>query len=271
MTNNQSLPRKTLLGFAVVAPFLTVALLEKNVLVALAPLFVSHLLLLYATLVPNCTWWGPVVRSFHTSEREVWLTIDDGPCIAHTEKILDLLDQFEARATFFVIGSQAEAHPHLVTEILARGQALANHTFQHPSRGFWRFSARAIAREIDRCAETLRIRPDRPQLFFRSPAGLKNPFVHPILFARGLVLVGWTVRGFDTLLRDPAAVAERVARRIRPGAIIVLHEGHRVQRDPEFNLRCIELTLRRATQKNYRFVIPREEQLNFSGKRKGDY
>src|SRR3954469_13895312 len=115
--------RALLIGFAVVAPILslTLAVAGANILAALAPLFASHVLLLTATLVPNCAWWGPVMTQFQTSEREVWLTIDDGPCPAHTLAMLDVLKQFNARATFFVVGERAEKHPHLITEILTRG------------------------------------------------------------------------------------------------------------------------------------------------------
>src|SRR3954468_2498290 len=121
--------RALLIGFAFVAPIASIALAWSgaNLIVSLAPLFVSHLLLLYATLVPNCESWGPVVTHFKTDAREVWLTIDDGPTPAHTLAILDLLKRFDARATFFVVGERAEQRPHLITEILAQGHTLANH------------------------------------------------------------------------------------------------------------------------------------------------
>src|SRR3979409_1991591 len=134
--NNSRWTRRALLGFAFVAPFLALSLSQTNLLIALLPLFISHLLLLYATLVPNCQWWGPVIRSFQTTQPEVWITIDDGPSPDHTGKILDLLDRFGARATFFVGGKRAEEYPHLITEILSRGHAIANHTYTHPSGMF---------------------------------------------------------------------------------------------------------------------------------------
>lgn len=270
--DRRPISRTALLAFAIAAPLATIALLRGHPLLALTPLFASHLLLLYATLVPNCQWWGPVLRSFATADREAWLTIDDGPSIVHTEKMLNLLERFDARATFFVVGKNAENHPHLLTEILARGHAVANHTHSHPSRTFWCFGPRRSAAEIDRGAESLRSRPDRLAHFFRAPAGLKNPFLHPTLEARELALIGWTVRGLDTVLRTPAKVAARVARRLRPGAIILLHEGHRAKRDPEFNLRCLELVLQHGTEHDYRFVIPQPEQLRTraGGKRTGD-
>ncbi len=253
--------RRFLLAFAVIAPCLAFYLVRTNLFLALAPIFLSHILLLYATLVANCQWFGPVMRSFETTEPEVWLTIDDGPSPEHTIAMLDLLDRFQARATFFVIGHRAEKCPHLLTEILARGHEIANHTYSHPSATFWAAGPGRISAEIDLCAELLRAGPDRPAHYFRAPAGLKNVFVHPELKRRRLVLIGWTVRGLDTVQRDPAQVAGRIVRKTRPGAIVVLHEGQRVAKDPAFNPRCLELTLSGLLEKGYRCVIPRPEQL----------
>jgi peptidoglycan/xylan/chitin deacetylase (PgdA/CDA1 family) len=92
------------------------------------------------------------------------------------------------------------------------------------------------------------------------PAGLKNLFVHPELDRRGLSLIGWTVRGLDTIQREPALVSGRILRRTKAGAIILLHEGHRVAKDPEFHPRCLELTLQALIAQGYRCVIPRPEQ-----------
>jgi peptidoglycan/xylan/chitin deacetylase (PgdA/CDA1 family) len=260
--NNQSRwKRRALLGFAFAAPFLGLYLSRTNLALALAPIFLSHVLLLYATLVANCQWWGPVMRSFATVEPEVWITIDDGPSPAHTGAMLELLERFEARATFFVIGLRAEEYPHLITEILGRGHEIANHTYTHPSGLFWAASPARISAEIDLCDEWLRAGPDRPARLFRAPAGLKNLFVHAELARRGLSLIGWTVRGLDTVRRDPARVAEKILRNIKPGSIILLHEDHRTEKDPDFNPRCLELTLSGLAERGYRCVIPRSEQL----------
>lgn len=259
--DNARIFRVLLLGFAIAAPLASILLIRSHLLLALAPLFLSHLLALYATLVPNCQWWGKVVTHFQTTEREVWITIDDGPSPEHTNKMLDVLERFEARATFFVIGALAEKYPHLITEILARGHALANHTYNHPSRSFWCAGPQRIGREIDRASEVLRTTAERPALYFRAPAGLKNLFVHPALEKRRLALIGWTVRGLDTVKHDPVRVAERIEKGTAPGAIVLLHEGKHIAREEDFNPRCLELTLERLAARGYRFVIPRPEQL----------
>ena len=253
--------RTGLLVLAAIAPLVSIALLGQGVLVAILPLFVSHMLLLYPTLVANSQWLGPVFTRFASDDREVWITIDDGPSPAHTLQMLDILEQFQARATFFVIGRNAEQHPHLITEILTRGHSLANHTHTHPSRTFWCASARRIRREIDGCAEHLRSTRERPPKFFRAPAGMKNFFVHPALARRDLALIGWTVRGLDTVKQDAARVAERIEKKASPGAIILLHEGHHAERHPDFQPQCLELTLQRLAARGYKFVIPRPEQL----------
>jgi peptidoglycan-N-acetylglucosamine deacetylase len=263
--HNSRWKRHALLGFAFLAPLLALCLSGTHLVIALAPLFISHVLLLYATLAPNCQWWGPVIRSFQTTQPEVWLTLDDGPSPDHTPKMLDLLDRFDARATFFVIGKRAEEYPHLITEILSRGHGIANHTNTHPSGMFWAAGPARIAEEIDSCEEWLRTAPDRPARLFRAPAGLKNLFVHPELARRGLALIGWTVRGLDTVQREPALVAGRVLRGAKAGAIILLHEGHRVAKDPEFNPRCLELTLGGLAERGYRCVIPQPEQFRTRG------
>ena len=115
--------------------------------------------------------------------------------------------------------------------------------------------------EIELCAELLRTAPDRPARFFRAPAGLKNVFLHPELDRRRLALIGWTVRGLDTVRRHPARVAERIVRDLKPGAIVLLHEGQRTEKNPQFNPHCLELTLTGLAEKGYRCVIPRAEQL----------
>jgi peptidoglycan/xylan/chitin deacetylase (PgdA/CDA1 family) len=253
--------RKIILGFAVITPVWTIILLQFDWMTALAPLFVSHLFVLYPTLVPHSQWWGPVLRSFHTSGKEVWITIDDGPTPEHTERILDLLDRYHARATFFVIGLRAEKYPQLIRKILERGHEIANHTLTHPSRSFWCALESRVFAEIDGCDDAIGHEQSKSRAYFRAPAGLKNFFVHRVLQRRSMHLVGWTARGFDTGKRHPDRVAKRILKRVKPGAIVLLHEGHQLENDPDYNPTCLERTLHDLAELGYNFVIPRMRQL----------
>ena len=244
--------RRLILGFAIFAAFFFLGLVAFVPWLAISVLLLSHLLLLYPTLVANCQWWGRVITHFETPGREVWLTIDDGPDPVHTPKTLALLQEFEARATFFVIGNRAAQFPELIQAIRDAGHELANHTATHPSGSFWIFTPGRIAREIDQVGLTTSL--------FRTPAGLKNFWVHPALVRRRLELVGWTIRGLDTVSSDSEKVAARILGGVRPGAIILLHEGHRVVKDPDFHPRCLRATLRGLTNLGYRCVLPKPEQ-----------
>ena len=253
--------RISILTFAVIAVIWAIIFVQINWVVALVPLFISHLLILYPTLVPHSQWWGPVVRSFETSEKEVWLTIDDGPTPEHTSRILDLLDRYHATATFFVIGTRAKKHPELIEEIRKRGHQIANHTLTHPSGSFWCALRPRIFAEVDGCNDVIGRKESTSLAYFRTPAGLKNFFVHPILRRRSMHLIGWTARGFDTRKRQPNDVAARILKRVKPGAIVLLHEGHHVASDPDYNPTCIEQTLRGLTECGYGFAIPRLRDL----------
>jgi peptidoglycan/xylan/chitin deacetylase (PgdA/CDA1 family) len=253
--------RKCILAFAVIAPIWTIIVLQFDWVLALVPLFISHLLLLYPTLVPHSQWWGPVLRSFETSGKEVWITIDDGPTPEHTEQILDLLDRYQARATFFVIGMRAKKYPQLIEKILERGHHVSNHTLTHPSGSFWRALEPRVFAEIDGCANVIGRQQFKSRAYFRAPAGLKNFFVHRVLQRRSMHLIGWTARGFDTGKRPPDKVASRIIKRVRPGAIVLLHEGHQIGNDPAYNPACVDQTLRGLAELGYSFVIPRTIQL----------
>jgi peptidoglycan/xylan/chitin deacetylase (PgdA/CDA1 family) len=242
------LSRRFILGFALLAALFFLAGVAFHPWIALGVLFLSHLLILFPTLVANCQWWGPVLTHFATPRREVWLTIDDGPDPIHTPRLLEILQRFEARATFFVIGERAARFPAELERIRAAGHEIANHTASHPSGTFWCLPPLRIAQEIDQCGISSR--------YFRAPVGMKNFFVHPALKLRKMELVGWTVRGLDTVSRDAAAVATRILREVKPGAIILLHEGHRTATDPDFHPRCLELTLAALTKENYRCILP---------------
>ena len=195
---------------------------------ALGAVALDHALVTATGLWPRSTWLGPNLRRLpeaSAARGEVSLTIDDGPDPEVTPAVLDLLDAAGARATFFCIASRAEAQPKLCREIVRRGHSVQNHSHRH-SHTFSLLGMRGFAREITRAQDALaQITGQRPR-FFRAPAGLRNPFLAPVLHALQLELVSWTRRGFDTARRDPADVLTRLTRGLRAGDILLLHDGH---------------------------------------------
>lgn len=215
-------------------------------------LALSHLLVLYPTLRPNVQWLGPVITRFATERREVWLTLDDGPT-DDTKALLDLFDRYGVKATFFVKGTLASVER--IRPIVARGHSVANHSHTHPSGSFWCLLRGRIAQEIDDCNAALARATGAAPTWFRAPVGMKNPFVHPLLARRGMRLIGWTCRGFDAVLTDVESIVARMLPHVRPGAILVLHQGR------EHSLRAIEAVIKALQERGYAFVVPADQQL----------
>jgi peptidoglycan/xylan/chitin deacetylase (PgdA/CDA1 family) len=211
-------------------------------------------LLLYPTLRPNVQWLGPVVTRFATSGNELWLTIDDGPA-GDTTALLNLFDTLGVKATFFVKGVLAERHRSVVEELLRRGHTAGNHSHTHPSASFWCLLPGRVASEIDGCNRVLSAITGVSPRWFRAPVGMKNPAVHPALARRGMRLIGWSARAFDAVLSDPDDVMRRLLPKIKPGAILVLHQGR------EHSLRVIERVVRELQSRGFAFVIPDDGQL----------
>ncbi len=246
--------RALILGFACIAPVILIVLWPHSWLAAIGVLAFSHALVLWPTLRPNSQWLGPVITGFDSQSNEVWLTIDDGPT-DDTELLLDSLDERGVKATFFVKGLLAARRPDLIRSMLARGHAVANHSQTHPSGSFWCLLPAALTSQIDECSAALEsITGQRPSLF-RAPVGMKNPFVHPILARRGLTLIGWSVRGFDSFGDDVERVVRRIVPRTGAGAIVVMHQGR------AFSVSCISRVVDELHGRGYSFVVPAVERL----------
>jgi len=182
--------------------------------------------MMVGTLVPRCTLFGRMIKQLPPAGNQVLLTLDDGPHPVHTPAILDLLDQHNIKALFFLVGERAAQHPQLVRDIVARGHEIGNHTQTHPVATFWMLRPVRLWREIAGCQETLTtICPDHPPRFFRPPAGHHNIFTALLADALGLRMMLWSTRGFDGVVQDVPAITQRISRGLRTGAIVLIHEG----------------------------------------------
>jgi len=216
-------------------------------------LLASHAPFLWGTLRPGSALFGPVLRRLPTAGPVAWLTIDDGPS-DETAAILDLLDAHGAKATFFVVGDRAAARPDLVREIARRGHGLGNHSASHPQAWFWALPPRRMRAEIEGAQRTLQEITGHAPRWFRAVVGMANPFVAPVLRDEGLARVGWSARGYDAVLRDPAAIVARIERDLAPGAIVLLHEGAKHGR----NVETLALLLQRLDALGFRCVLPEQ-------------
>ena len=195
---------------------------------ALAAVALNHAVLAAAGLWPRSRLLGPnLVRlpAAAVARGEVAVTIDDGPDPNVTPRVLDILEAADARASFFCIGERAVRHPALVREIAARGHRVENHTYHHYHR-FPTFGPRRLFEEIAAAQDCLSDLAGRAPRFFRAVAGLRNPFLDPVLHRLDLHLATWTRRAFDTRRRDPDEAHAVLTRGLAPGDIFDLHDGN---------------------------------------------
>jgi len=194
----------------------------------LGALLLNHAVIMAAGLLPRSTLLGAnLVRlpAAAAQRQEVAITIDDGPDPEVTPQVLAILAAHGARASFFCIGERAAAHPQLCRAITAAGHTVENHGQRH-RKYYSLLGPRGWLREIGTAQAALEaITGQRPR-FFRALAGLRNPFLDPVLHRLDLRLASWTRRAYDTRIGDAAKVLARLTDDLSPGDILLLHDGH---------------------------------------------
>jgi len=191
----------------------------------------------YGAVYPRSQIFGPAIWCTN-SPRKLALTFDDGPNPAITPKLLDLLDRYKAKATFFLIGSFVRECPDLVKETTARGHAIGNHTELHPNL-LWR-NPTHVRVELRLCHNAIRDAIGAPPKWFRPPYGMRNPWVVPAARELGYRTVMWTLlpgdwreKPAEWLIPRLQPIAERAQRSAMSGSnpaagwgdVLCLHDG----------------------------------------------
>lgn len=156
-------------------------------------------------------------------KKQVALTFDDGPHPAYTPQILRILKQYDAKATFFVVGEQAQKYPALIRAEVAGGNNVGNHTFNHVS--LVKIPPSYVATEIKACGAVLGRITGRPPHLFRPPGGMYTPEVARISDALGYTMVLWTDDPGDYASPGADVILSRTLARVNNGSIILLHDG----------------------------------------------
>lgn len=173
--------------------------------------------------VPFSGFHCPVRYRGRTADKKVSLTFDDGPDAVATVKVLEVLSGLQAPAAFFVAGSHIPGNESLVRRMVDEGHLVGNHGWSH-SPWFDFFPARRMARELIRTQEVIRQVTGKTPLLFRPPYGVINPMVSRAVRMTGLNVVTWSIRSLDTVRKDPERILARITCRLKPGAVILLHD-----------------------------------------------
>ena len=203
---------------------------------------------------------GVYVRAFcreKTDRKVVYLTFDDGPHPPETERVLDVLRERGAKATFFLIGSKVSGNEAVLRRMLEEGHALGLHTYSHAGT-FPLLSFDKMLDDVNEGKRAVESVAGKKISLFRPPFGVTNPTISKVIRTLGLHTVGWDVRSFDTMFCKSSEhsckssehsckqsgysckqsehsckqsghdwyvpVVERIMKQVRPGSVILLHD-----------------------------------------------
>ena len=191
------------------------------------------------------------VYTAETKEKVAALTFDDGPHPVFTREILQELAQEHVHATFFMIGSRMEKYPDVVREVAMAGHAIGNHTYTHPY-DLGRDNEKQVAVELEKTEALIERMTGRRTNLFRPPRGRRESRVMAVSEKEGYHTVLWTVCADNRTAPTPAAMARRVMQHLRPGAIILIHDGYAAPRVRD--VVATSLIIRGLKERGYRLV-----------------
>ncbi|MGD1152855.1 MAG: polysaccharide deacetylase family protein [Syntrophales bacterium] len=244
-------------GFVAIA--LAFILVLFDVPFAVIPLYIFLFLCLVAPFFVSRGFFLPVLSRGHTGRSVVSLTFDDGPDTMTTRPLLQLLDRHAAKAAFFVIGEKAAKYGDLISEILAHGHDIGNHSYSHDPLLMLRCSEK-LYREIESTQVLLRRFGISPAAF-RPPVGITNPGLAHVLSQQNLYCVTFNCRAFDGGNRYLQGLSDKILRKVQPDDIILLHDVRpKSIKDAGYFLHEVDLILSGLEKRALR-VIPLAELL----------
>src|SRR6267143_4756646 len=208
----------------------------------------------YQSMAPTGQWYGRTFTGLPRGDKRLALTYDDGPNDPHTLRLLEVLARHGVHATFFLIGRYVQQRPDIVREIIKAGHVVANHTFTHPLLIFK--SAGEIHGELSDCRAALTDAIGEHSNLFRPPFGGRRPAVIRTARKLGLEPVMWNVTGYDWNAPAAALIEQKIAKQMRGGNVILLHDGghHQMGADRSQTVAATDHLIGRYRSEGYEFV-----------------
>lgn len=193
-------------------------------LVACASLLCGGVLLLMAVL-PSNSFYGETITSGQVAngKKLVALTFDDGPYPPHTQKLLAVLEDKQVPATFFVVGNNAKQFSEVVRLTVSKGHEIALHAGEH--KDSLKLSKAELVENISAGKKLLEELTGKPVKYLRPPHGFRDWAVMEAASDFGLKVVNWSVIPRDWTNPGAQVIADRVCKDVKPGAIVLLHDG----------------------------------------------
>ena len=221
----------------------------------------------YHGINPRSRFYGKVWSNGNRNCPRIALTFDDGPNEPYTSRVLDILEQYKIRATFFVIGRNAERHPDTCRRIVTAGNVIGNHSYHHHKSLCLR-RGKAVARDIELAHQAIYECTGFEPKLFRPPYGFRTPWLMRTAGSLGYMVVTWdNMTGDWKANKSGEEIGHTIVRRAKPGSVIVLHDGRdgRPSYDRSQMLEALPFLIQSLRDRGFDFVtIP--ELLELEGK-----
>lgn len=179
----------------------------------------------------------------------ICLTFDDGPDPIYTPKILDVLADYQAKATFFVLGKAAEQFPHLVERIVRAGHSIGNHTYSH--RHPWMISSEQARQEVIQANRVINTITGITPRWFRPPFGRLRAAMRMQAHTEQMTTVLWSRSIIDWGVFGTNVGITRRLDQIKSGDIVLMHDGRPGHNHPDVTYQCLPGFLRTLAEKNW--------------------
>jgi polysaccharide deacetylase family sporulation protein PdaB len=194
---------------------------------------------------------APAIKNVPTSQKVVALTFDDGPLVSSTPAILNVLKEKNVRATFFVVGERVKKFPALIQQEVAEGHEIGSHTYSHPR--LTKLSDNLISEELEKTDLLISELAPHPTLF-RPPGGKYNQKTIELVRSKGYNIILWSIDTQDWRSPPVGQVIKTVINNIKPGSIILLHDGKYPSPTPE----ALSFIIDDLKERGYQFVTVSE-------------
>ncbi|MDO9212405.1 MAG: polysaccharide deacetylase family protein [Methylococcales bacterium] len=213
----------------------------------LLPSLIYLACIIYGSSVIQANFFAPAYCSADTTEKIIALSFDDGPHPEYTPQVLALLAQYNATATFFVIGKDIHGNETLLKQMLAEGHSIGNHSYSHSF--FIDFkNVQGFKDELNQTSDLVFNIIGKRMTLFRPPYGVTTPNLAKAAKLLDYRIIGWNIRSLDTTKDSVEVITRRVQSQIKSGAIILLHDtSHKT-------IQVLERTLNFAQQQGYKIV-----------------
>lgn len=211
-------------------------------------------LIIYGSVIIQSNFFAQAYCHATSLEKEIALSFDDGPNREYTPQVLSILAQYNASATFFVIGKNIQGNESILKQIDADGHSIGNHSYTHSFfvdfKGFQGFK-----NELNQTAESVFKIIGKRMKLFRPPYGVTTPHLVNASNLLNYSIIGWNIRSFDTTSDTAPIITRRVQKQIKPGAIILFHDTS------DKTVQVLKQTLNFAKENGYK-VVSVEQLLN---------